>query len=97
VNVALFVEFRSDGSPVFLRESNIALELDGDRHRNLAQADLPAEDAGQGTGLTLVVQKLEDQAILTGCADQLETERGVGRGTQDSDLRAFHASSWGER
>jgi hypothetical protein len=55
VDVALLVELRSHGPPVFLGERDVALELNGDGYGDLAQANLPSQDPCQRPGLALVV------------------------------------------
>jgi hypothetical protein len=97
VDVPLLVELRGHRAAVLQRERDVALELDRDGHGDLAQPDAPAEDAGEGAGLALVVEVLQGQAVLARAGGQFHPEAAGGGGAQDCDLGAFHAPSWGER
>src|SRR5262249_28222945 len=93
VDVALLVKLGGHRAAVFLGQGDVTLEFDGHRHGDLAQADRPAQHAGQRAGLTVVVEELEYQSLLARLAAQLQT-KDLGRGgAADGNLRAFHGSS----
>src|SRR5262249_10621322 len=97
VDVALLIELGGNRAAILLRQRDVALQLDGDRHRDLAQANSSAEHARQRTGLAVVVEQFQGQAVLARAAGQLQTERLDGGRAQDCNFRAFHASSRGDR
>src|SRR5262249_59549566 len=81
-----------DGAAVFQGEGGVALELDGHGHGDLAEADAAAEDAGEGARLAVVVEELQDEAVLAGAAAQLQAEGLGGGGAADGDLGAVHGA-----